>query len=63
MDAAYELVEFPDADTPRPASADVELAARRVCLCFEQQMLAEDTRKVPRTARRILARVLSESGL
>jgi hypothetical protein len=34
-----------------------------VCLCFEQQMLAEDNRKVPRTSRRILARVLAEAGL
>jgi hypothetical protein len=38
-------------------------AARRVCLCFEQQMLADDGTKVPSTARRILAGVLTEVGL
>jgi hypothetical protein len=63
QDAAYELVEFPDEDQPTEVREAVELAARQVCLCFEQQMLAEDRRKVPRTSRRILARVLSEAGL
>jgi hypothetical protein len=63
QDAAYELVEFPDPDTQPGVNAEVEIAARRVCLCFEQQMLTEDHRKVPRTSRRILARVLAEAGL
>ena len=63
QDAAYELVEFPDDETPSEIGATVDAAARRVCLCFEQQMLAEDRTKVPRTARRILARVLTEAGL
>jgi hypothetical protein len=63
QDAAYELVEFPDEDQPAEVSEAVEVAARQVCLCFEQQMLAEDGRKVPRTSRRILARVLAEAGL
>jgi len=63
QDAAYELVEFPDEDDPDDRKATVELAARRVCMCFEQQMLAQDTRKVPRTARRILARVIDEAAL
>jgi hypothetical protein len=63
QDAAYELVEFPDDDMPADVKNETVVAARRVCLCFEQQMLAGDRRKVPRTARRILARVLSEAGL
>jgi Helicase HerA, central domain len=63
QDAAYELVEFPDPDMAAETSEAVELAARRVCLCFEQQMLAADRTKVPRTSRRILARVLREAGL
>jgi hypothetical protein len=63
QDAAFELVEFPDDDMPEAQRAPVELAARRVCMCFEQQMLADDHRKVPRTTRRILARVLAEAGL
>jgi hypothetical protein len=63
QDAAYELVEFPDGDTPEATRPAIETAARRVCMCFEQQMLADDHRKVPRTARRILARVMVEAGL
>ena len=63
QDAAFELVEFPDADMSDDAKGSVEAAARRVCLCFEQQMLAADDRKVPRTSRRILARVMTEAGL
>ena len=63
QDAAFELIEFPDEDQPAEAREAVEAAARRACLCFEQQMLADDRRKVPRTSRRILARVLAEAGL
>jgi hypothetical protein len=63
QDAAYELVEFPDPDLPTDVSGDIEIAARRVCMCFEQQMLSEDRTKVPRTSRRILARVIAEAGL
>jgi hypothetical protein len=63
QDASYELVEFPHEEHDPLERTAVELAARRVCLCFEQQMLAGDKRKVPRTSRRILARVLAEAGL
>jgi Helicase HerA, central domain len=63
QDAAYELVEFPDSDTPAEPANEVEVAARRACLCFEQQMLAADRTKVPRTVRRVLARVLEEAGI
>jgi hypothetical protein len=63
QDAAYELVEFPDEEQPAEVREEIDVAARRVCLCFAQQMLTDDRRKVPRTSRRILARVLSEAGL
>jgi hypothetical protein len=63
QDAAYELVEFPDGDEPAEVKDQVDITARRVCLCFEQQMLANDHRKVPRTSRRILARVIAEAGI
>ncbi len=63
QDAAFELVEFPDPDMAESVKATVEATARKVCLCFEQQMLADDDRKVPRTSRRILARVMAEAGL
>jgi hypothetical protein len=62
QDAAYDLVEFPDEEIAEPARAAVDQSARRACLCFEQQMLAADQLKVPRTARLILAKVLSAGG-
>jgi Helicase HerA, central domain len=61
LDAAYELVEFPDDDQPEEARVTLDLSARRVGACFEQQMLAGDRRKVPRTSLRILNRVLREA--
>ena len=63
QDAAFEVIEFPDPDAAEPVNAELSAAARRVCMCFEQQMLAADRRKVPRTARKVLARVLGEAGL
>ncbi|MGO4613014.1 ATP-binding protein [Nocardia sp. 2YAB30] len=63
QDAAYELIEFPTEDVAAETKSVLDTAARRVCICFEQQMLADDRRKPPRAARRILARVLKEAGL
>ncbi|WP_030455400.1 helicase HerA domain-containing protein [Herbidospora cretacea] len=63
QDAAYELIEFPAEDTPEQSRTALDAAARRVCLCFEQQMLADDDRKAPRTIRRVVARVMGEAGL
>ncbi|WP_061290253.1 ATP-binding protein [Herbidospora cretacea] len=63
QDAAYEMIEFPAEDMPEESRAALDIAARRVCLCFQQQMLADDDRKAPRTIRRILARVMGEAGL
>jgi hypothetical protein len=62
QDAAYELIEFPTADVADEVRAALDAAARRVCLCFEQQMLTDDRRKAPRTVRRILVRDLREAG-
>jgi hypothetical protein len=63
QDAGYELVEFPQEDQPEEARTVLDAAARRVCMCFAQQMLANDTRKVPRTSRRAVARLVAEAGL
>ena len=63
QDAAFELIEFPGVDNSEQLKEQLTSAARRVCLCFEQQMLSDDTRKLPRTSRRILARALAESQL
>jgi len=63
QDAAFELIEFPEPDGDPELNGRIITAAKRVCLCFEQQMLADDHRKVPRTSRRILARVLGEAQL
>jgi hypothetical protein len=63
QDAAFELIEFPEPDGDPQLNAHVVAAAKRVCLCFEQQMLADDDRKVPRTSRRILAKVLEVGQL
>ncbi|MEN3615931.1 DUF87 domain-containing protein [Plantactinospora sp. ZYX-F-223] len=63
QDAAYEITEFPEENTTPELNARIVANAKRVCLCFEQQMLADDLRKSPRTTRRILARVLTEAGI
>jgi Helicase HerA, central domain len=63
QDAGYELIEFPEDEWTPELRERVTDSARRACLCFAQQMLAGDTRKVPRTVRRVLARVLAEAGL
>ncbi|EHI41296.1 hypothetical protein OPAG_08116 [Rhodococcus opacus PD630] len=63
QDAAYEITEFPEEGTPEELNQSIITNAKRVCLCFEQQMLAQDTRKSPRTVRHILQRVIGEAGL
>jgi hypothetical protein len=60
LDAGYALIEFPESETPPEATAAVNKAARRLCLCFAQQMLASDIRKPPRTAQRILEKITEE---
>ena len=63
QDAGYELIEFPEKDWPAAQRVMVSDTARRVCLCFEQQMLADDERKVPRTSRMVMGDVLREAGV
>lgn len=63
QDAAYEITEFPDEGAPEEVSEHIVANARRVCLCFAQQMLADDKRKSIRTSRRILDRVVAEAEL
>jgi hypothetical protein len=62
QDAAYELIEFPESDAPSGLRDRLAAAARRTALCFEQQMLADDERKVPRTSRNVIARVIQEAA-
>ncbi|MFF8352969.1 ATP-binding protein [Streptomyces chartreusis] len=59
--SAYELVELPRSDMQPAERESVTAAAQRAALCFAQQMLANDDRKVPSTARWILDRVLTET--
>jgi len=63
QDAAYDLIEFPGPEHTAELNGSLTSAARRVGLCFEQQMLSRDERKVPRTSRQILHRVLTEAEL
>jgi hypothetical protein len=62
LDAAYALIEFPEEDWPEALRRRVSDAARRVALCFSQQMLDRDTLKSPRTTRRITRKLLREAA-
>ncbi|MFL6136602.1 MAG: ATP-binding protein [Frankiaceae bacterium] len=60
QDGAYHAVEFPDdAATGDDAAA---ATARRVALCFGQQMMASLPWSHPRTQARVLAELMRESG-
>ena len=60
QDAGYEAIEWPEDDWPAAQRDRVAAAARRACLCYAQQMLAQEA-KLPRSGRRILARILAEA--
>ena len=60
--ASYELIEHPAPGWLDDATARARAAARRVGLCFCQQMLAEDPGKVPRTVRELTAQLLTEAA-
>ncbi|MFJ4862126.1 MULTISPECIES: ATP-binding protein [unclassified Streptomyces] len=59
--SSYDMIEQPHSGMPQDERARVAAAARRASLCFAQQMLAEDDRKVPSTARWIAGRLLAEA--
>jgi hypothetical protein len=61
LDAAYALIEFPEEDWSEERRRHVSDAARRVALCFSQQMLDRDPAKSPRTVRRITDKLLKEA--
>ncbi|ORA61321.1 ATP-binding protein [Mycobacteroides franklinii] len=63
QDAAYEITEFPDEGAPADVAQHIVANAKRVCMCFAQQMLVADTRKSIRTSRRILDRIVAEAEL
>lgn len=62
LDAAYALMEFPEDHWDEPLRRQVSDAARRVALCFAQQMLDRDVKKSPRTVRRIIDKLLVEAN-
>ncbi|ARE78174.1 ATP-binding protein [Streptomyces sp. NPDC059558] len=59
--SSYDIVEQPHAGMSQDERARVAAAARRASLCFAQQMLADDERKVPSTARWIAGRLLNDA--
>jgi hypothetical protein len=62
QDAADQLIEFPEQDIPDDLRQPVGDAARRVALCFGQQMLANDPSLHQRTKRRVVGRLFREAG-
>lgn len=61
-DAADQLIEFPQQNMPDDLRQQVGDAARRVAVCFGQQMLANDPSIHPRTKRSVTARLLRKAG-
>jgi hypothetical protein len=59
--ASYELIEHPEENWPAERRSAASAAANRVGLCFAQQMLADDTRKLPRSARIIIESVIGQA--
>jgi hypothetical protein len=59
--AGYDVIEFPLADWPKATRQAANDAAKRVCLCFGQQMLAADARKLPSRVREITDQLLAEA--
>ena len=54
LDAAYELITFPE-------TGDIHDSQRRVALCFAQQMLVNDAKRIPPTIRKVLQQILKEA--
>ncbi|MEU1447895.1 ATP-binding protein [Streptomyces mirabilis] len=60
-DAAYQLVEFPEARTDEETTARLCDVADRTALCFGQQMLTAETWSHPATVRRAVSDLLAEA--
>jgi hypothetical protein len=61
MDAAYELIEFPESDWSDDLRDQTALAARRTALCFGQQMYSREVGNLPRTVRASMDQLLREA--
>jgi hypothetical protein len=57
--AAYELIEHPSADTAPDRRQAMEAAARRVGMCFGQQMLESSGRHIATAMRDISTQLLA----
>lgn len=61
QDAAYQLIEYPDADQEPELRDHLRDMACRTALCFAQQMLAAEAWAHPATARRAMTGLLGEA--
>jgi hypothetical protein len=59
--ASYELIEYAEENGLDEQRKKIGASARRLGLCFAQQMLADDKRKVPRSIRVIIDSVITEA--
>ena len=62
LDSATRLIEFPEKNSPLDLRRSASDAARRVALCFAQQMATDDPGKSPAVARRIVTQLQREAG-
>jgi hypothetical protein len=61
QDAGYELIEWPTEEVLGEKRESIRESARRVCLCFAQQMLARDSRKSPATVAKVMDKIFREA--
>jgi Helicase HerA, central domain len=59
--AAYQLIEFPEADVPDESKPAIDAAASRVALCYAQQVIAAESAMTPRTVRREVTAMIAEA--
>jgi hypothetical protein len=60
--SATRLIEFPEKDWPLDLRQSASDAARRVALCFAQQMATGDAGKSPAIARSVVTQLQREAG-
>jgi hypothetical protein len=63
QDAAFEAIEFPGDDWASPLRQRVAASARRASLCFAQQVVTVQERRLPHTTARTLDRILRQAGV